>query len=80
MIYLVIAYIDDTTLGLSCDNFYVENGCLCTVDEYKIIKDVVPFSQVKIISQISEEEFEAHKLEDEDDGEPEPGTMGLPFP
>lgn len=71
MMYLVIAYNDNTTLGLMCDNFYLEGEFVYTSGEGYAIKDVIPGHNVKAISRISEEEFEAYKLEDEEDDEPE---------
>lgn len=76
MMYLVIAYNDDTTLGLKCEGFNIEHGLLYTYGDGYKIKDVIPGYNVKAISQVSEEEFESYLIEEFDD-EPDDGSVGL---
>lgn len=79
MKYLVIAYIDNTTLGIKCEGFNIDQGLLYTYGEGYAIKDVIPGHNVKAISQISEEEFDAYLIEEFDD-EPDDGDDEVPVP
>ena len=63
--YVSLNYSDGTGFTFDCDEIVVHDNHIITYDEAGEMRDVIPFSNLKVLSIISEEEYVA-LLEDDD--------------